>query len=96
MSFGLRVYDNSGRLTFEEVGLYGRIIDSFNPFTVGIPSNKTYSYDQYGQVKAHIRQGGGRPLTLKMSGNTVSWAFSDNEHWKEFSGSPLIIITQGG
>ena len=86
MSFGIKVRDDSGALTLEETGKYIRLVDSFNPHEIGVPSSKSYSVD----VQATVIQGNSRILTVQVTGRTVSWVYSDGESWPEF-GSPARI-----
>lgn len=93
MSFGLEVYDENGEISFSETGRYSRVLDTFNPASVGIPSERRYP-SVFGKIQAIIKQGGGRVLRLNVSGSTVSWSYADNLQWPEMVGTPQIIVTQ--
>lgn len=93
MSFGLEVRDENGDISFSETGLYSRVLDVFNPASVGIPASRSYP-SVFGKIHAIIKQGGGRVLRLNVSGSTVSWSYADNLQWPEMGGTPQIIVTQ--
>lgn len=91
--FGLEVWDENGNISFSETGRYSRVLDVFNPASVGIPGTKSYP-SNFGNIQATIKQGGGRVLRLNVSGSEVSWAYADNLQWPEMGGTPQISITQ--
>lgn len=95
MSFGLEVFDENGLVILREVGGFGRLVDFFNPITRGIPNSITYP-SNLGRIQPVIKQGGGRCLSLTVSGSTISYSYSDNRSWPDLSGTPMIYVIQTG
>lgn len=95
MSFGLEVMDEDGVVILREDGVFGRLVDFFNPILRGIPNSITYP-SNLGMLQPVIKQGGGRCISLTVSGSTVSYSYSDDRSWPDLSGTPMIYVVQTG
>lgn len=79
----------------EATGRYGRVVEAFNPFALGVPGSRTYPTLDPGAMKFLMTQGNGRVLTVIQSGNTITWSFADAFEWPEFSNAASLTVFIG-
>ena len=93
MAFGIEVWDDSGNKIMDGSGRKPRVVDVFNPHSIGVPASRTYSDVSPDGFEAILTQGNSRVLTMTVSGTTVSWKYSDGYSWPEFNSSGRIVVT---
>lgn len=71
---------------------YARIIESFNPFDIGVPGSKSFPGFDPSSIQFIVTQGYSRVLTVNQSGATFSWRYADSFSWPELSGTPQITV----
>lgn len=92
MASGIEIFDPSGNLIMDGSGRYARIVESFNPYSIGVPGSRFYPELDPDSIQAVITQGNSRVLTMRKTGSTISWSYSDSYAWPELAGASQITV----
>lgn len=92
MAAGIEIFDPRGNLIMDGSGRYARIIEVFNPYSIGVPGSKSYPGFDPASIQAIVNQGYSRILAFTKSGSTFYWSYADDFSWPELAGTPMVTV----
>jgi hypothetical protein len=92
MASGIEIFDARGNLIMDGSGRYARIIEVFNPYSIGVPGSRSFPGFDPASIQAIVTQGYSRILVFRKSGVTFSWSYADSYSWPELSGTPSVTV----